>query len=196
MPRHARAAKRSDPLLQLPGQVQPCEQMPMPASNTDVQQARGGSSADPTSHVLPPPEKEFLLLQSVLMPANEATPASAPGRQLDEGMYAEEDKEEIIILDDPPNAEQPPRQSKPDQPAQQCSEPAGQPPSQHACAEENTDSEAAYARAEMALRGIFSDPAPQQALGEQTSITCLVEGLRAEPAFGIVHQSRAASLPI
>ena len=183
MPRHAGAAKHSDLLLQLPGQPQPCRQMPMPALSTHMQQAQGGLSAMPVAHhpsvVLPPPEKEFVLLQSILMPAHQAELASAPGRQLDEGMGTAEDEEEMVIANDSPNAEQSPRQFKPDQALQHCSRLAEQPPAQPARIEEKADNAGAYAKAEVALRRIFSDLAPQQAVGEQTSIViCVFEGLK------------------
>ena len=170
MPRHANAAKHSNPLLQLPGQPQPCRQLPMPTSSTYVQQTQEDSSTRPVAHptplLLPPPEKEFLLLQSILMPVQDAMPASAPSRHLDEGLCTDEDEEKNAIAEDFPDAEQPPWHSEPDQALQQRSDMAGQPPAQHAYTGEKSDTSAAYAQAEVALRRIFPNPAPQQAVGE------------------------------
>ena len=139
----AEAKERADVLQHVdpadrsrPGPQQEHRETPARAVSTRVQHTEAGlpalPEAPPASFVLPPPEKEFLLLRRTLMPAYEAKPASAPGIQLEEGVCTDEDEEEIDIMAVSPRAEQPSSQYEPDQArqraqSQQRSEPAEQP---------------------------------------------------------------------
>ena len=111
------------PQLQQPGQQQPHGLTPMRAPSSHVQQAQAGSSAMPVAHsssfLLPPPEREFLLLQRTLMPAYQAALASTPGVPADERIYPDEDEEEIDIMSVSPSAEQPAPRRKPGKAPQQ-----------------------------------------------------------------------------
>ena len=156
-PRQAMPGDYSCPLPQHV-RAQPYRQTPMPALSTRVQRAQAGSPgvpvAHPSSFLLPPPEEEFLFLQTALMPSYEAEPAGAPGMQSDKvfqaNNFSTDEDEEIDIMTVSPRAEQPPRRYLPDQAAEEAQllqrcELAGQPPSQLYGLRAQRESEAAQA---------------------------------------------------
>ena len=141
--RQAMPPHHSSPLPQR-AQAQPYRQTPMPALSTRVQRAQASLPAAPLAHpssfILPPPEEDFLILQTALMPACEAEPAGTPGLHSNEDVldivsFSDED-EEIDIMTVSPRAEQPQRRYEPEQTAQEAqllqrSKPAGQLRPQH-----------------------------------------------------------------
>ena len=160
---HAAPADDSPRLTQLPRQAQLHRHTPasVPAQEAQVQRAPAGSPnapiAHPASFVLPPPDEDFLHLQSTLMPAHVADVASTPGMQMDQrlctdahaaetpgtpGIRMDQESctdmdEEIDIMTVSPRAERPLSQHEPDQalqeaqPLQPCA-PAVQSPLHHA----------------------------------------------------------------